>query len=127
MSRAQLSQTDPDQLVELYRDAAIQHGEGTEVGNHIAANNSAELIALIYAEIRHRGSDVQMKLLPLLSDASPAVRLWSASHALEFSPSEGQAALMELSASNKLLGFSAEMTLKEWRAGRLRFPSTDVP
>lgn len=122
MNGRQESKADVVQLVNSYREAAKLHGEATESGDHKAANKAAERIAAIYAELRRRGAAAQAELLPLLAEPALGVRLWAASHALEFSPAEGEVTLKQLSAGGALLGMSADMTLKEWRAGRLRFP-----
>jgi hypothetical protein len=120
MNADKISEVETAELVKAYRQAAKEHSEATEKGEHVHANEAAELIALIYSEVRRRG--VQSKLLPLLFDASLGVQLWSASHALEFSSNDGEAVLRRLSAAGGLVGLDAEMTLKEWRANRLRFP-----
>ena len=122
MKRDQLSTADTMRLVEVYRDAAILHGEATETGDHKTANICADLISEVYADLRQRGASAQRALLPLLTDPASGVRLWSASHALEFVPEEGEAILKKFASGETLLGSSAEMTLNEWRAGRLRFP-----
>lgn len=109
-------------LVSAYRDAAAKHGDATEAGDHGRANEAGEQISRLYSEIRRRGLAAQEQLIDLLSDPSPGVRLWSGSHALEFRSEAGEAALLELIGAGGFLGFSAEMTLREWRAGRLRFP-----
>ena len=41
---------------------------------------------------------------------------------LEFAPEQSEPVLARLAESPGLLGFGAQMTLREWRAGRLRFP-----
>ncbi|MFG0275815.1 MAG: DUF2019 domain-containing protein [Phycisphaerales bacterium] len=106
-----------------YKEAARLHGEFTESGDHKATNKAHDKIATIYAELRHRGEDAQRKLLPLLRDRDPSVRCWAAAHALDFAPHEGAPVLQSL-AQNQcgFLGFGAKMTLREWEAGRLRFP-----
>jgi len=50
------------------------------------------------------------------------VRIWAAAHALEFSPRDGEPVLVAIARLSEPIGFSAEMTLKEWRKGRLEFP-----
>ena len=118
----QTSNTDTIRLLEAYRDAAKRHGEAIESGDHMAAIGSADLISEVYAELRKRGADAQRTLLKLLKDPVAGVRLWSASHALEFSPEEGEPVLHQLVSTGSFLAFTAEITLREWRAGRLQFP-----
>lgn len=122
MKTDQLSTLDVGRLVEAYRDAAKRHGEASEIGDSKSANKAAELVAAIYSELRQRGTEAQKALLPLLADPASGVRLWVGSHALEFSPTDGESCLRKLASSRCLLGLSAEVTLKEWQAGRLRFP-----
>jgi Domain of unknown function (DUF2019) len=110
-------------LVELYRTAAEAHAEAIQRGDHVDANAAADRIAAIYAELKRRGIEHQSKLLALLSDTSAGVRLWSASHALEFAAPLAQETLEQLSRCRNHLGFSARMTLNMWRAGTLQFPS----
>lgn len=122
MKPREISKADIPRLIDAYRDAAKLHGELTESGDPKVANKAAKLVIAVYAELRRRGARAQAALLPLLADPAPGVRLWSASHALEFSPGDGEAVLTQLSSGGQLIGFNAEMTLKEWRAGRLAFP-----
>ena len=75
-----------DELIAAYRDAALTQGEATESGDYKAGNKASELLTAIYAELHRRGDEAQRALLPLLDDAAPGVRLWSASHTLEFAP-----------------------------------------
>jgi hypothetical protein len=106
-------------LVARYQSAARRHGAAT---TSIAANKAADEIAAIYRELRTRSSNATAGLLSLLHDADPSVRGWAAAHALEFAPEQGIPVLQQLAASPGLVGLNAEMTLSEWRAGRLRFP-----
>jgi hypothetical protein len=122
MKRTRLATADVSELVATYRDAASAHGDATEQADYKAANEMAETVAIVYSQLRRRGRQAQEQLLSLLGDPEPGVRLWAASHALEFAPAEGEAALEQLRAIGKLVGLSAETTLREWREGRLRFP-----
>jgi hypothetical protein len=109
-------------LVRRYASAAPAHGRATEAGDSERANGAARSIAAIYSELRRRGIAAQRELLPLLHDLSPGVRAWAGAHALEFAPDVGEQALTVLSQMpGSLVGFSANITLLEWRAGRLRF------
>jgi hypothetical protein len=108
-----------DELVVRYAHAARMHREATLTGDR-PTNAEADLIAAVYRELRRRGGEPA--LLPLLSSPDEGVRCWAAAHAMEFAPEEGEPVLLALAESSGLLAFNAEMTLREWRAGRLRFP-----
>lgn len=122
MVRTNMAGLATEALVEKYAAAAAKHGEAIEAGNPRVANRNADTIAAIYRELRKRGLEAQRQLLPLLTRPEPGIRGWAGAHALEFSPPEGERILTELaSVKASLVGFSAEMTLKQWRLGRLRF------
>jgi hypothetical protein len=110
-------------LISRYALAAAMHGHATEKGDFVAGNQAHETVASVYRELRRRGITAQRVLLPLLVHHEPGVRGWAASHALEFAATEGEAVLIAMSDVPKSkVSFSARMTLREWRAGRPRFP-----
>lgn len=119
MSVEHVEQATTDELVGRYAEAAHRHGEATaEAGR--PANADADEIAAIYRELRRR--DRQRILLPLLDSQDAGVRAWAGAHALEFAPDEGEPVLAQLAEGAGLIAFGAKMTLREWRAGRLKFP-----
>ncbi len=122
MNAKQLKKASLSELVDAYADAARDHGSATESGEYKKANKAADLLAAIYSELRRRGRESQTALLPLLEDDDPRVRLWSASHALEFAPSDGERVLVALIPEGRFLGMDAQKTLEEWRKGTLAFP-----
>lgn len=80
-----------------------------------------DLLVAIDRELRARGLDAQRHLLSLLDDPDPGTRCWAAASVLEFAPDDGERVLTELAkAPNELIGFSAEMTLEQWRAGTFK-------
>jgi hypothetical protein len=118
-----VSDHDLDEIVSRYIEAAAAHGEATERGDSEAANKSADQVASAYKILREHGQKAQHKLLPLLNDPNMGVRLWAGSHALDFAPAEGERVLLSLqNQQSSLLGFSASMTLAQWRQGKLKFP-----
>lgn len=110
------------ELVAAYRSAALSHLAHSSQGAYKKANPQAEIIAACYRELRRRGPQSQAALLILLDDGDSAVRAWAGSHALEFAPGLAEPVLVELEGGKSLAAFSARMTLREWRAGRLVFP-----
>ena len=80
------------------------------------------MVAAVYRELKRRGRGAQRLIRSLLYSPELGLRAWAASHALEFAPDEGVPVLEALSKEPKWLGFSAQMTLKIWRDGKLTFP-----
>jgi hypothetical protein len=109
-----------DELLASYCQAGRAHGQATLDGDLDVANENADRIAAIYRELRRRGAE--SVLLTLLNSRDEGVLAWAAAHALEFAPERGEPALVSLSERPGLIGFEAEITLGEWRSGRLRFP-----
>jgi hypothetical protein len=61
-------------------------------------------------------------IIGLMSDPSPHVRAWAAAHSLQWTPETAQGVLEALRAENVFpYSFDAEMTLEEYRKGRLSF------
>ena len=121
-SRVKVKGESDEALIDTYRIAASVHGRATASGDSRAANRAHKRLAVAYRTLRARGPGSQAKLLSLIRDRDVGVRAWVAAHALEFSPAAGEPVLVELAAEPGLVGFGAKMTLKEWRAGRLKFP-----
>ncbi len=122
MNRSTMKTANIDALVRSYAESAVAHLSASDEGDYNAANRAHDLIAAVYSELRARGREAQERLLSLLGDPRAEVRSWSAAHALEFAPSRGEPVLTELSRAGGAIGMSAEMTLREWRKGSLRFP-----
>ena len=112
-----------EDLLATYAAMASTHGRATEAGDNDAANSAHEELVATYRELRARGADTLRGLLPFLGSRDAGIRLWAAAHSLDFAPGEAEPVLVELAAKPKsLVAFSAEIVLKEWRAGALRFP-----
>lgn len=122
MTLKNLQDASIDSLVKAYAEAAAAHGETYETGDYKKGNREYDILAANYRELRARGHHAQLHLLELLNDSNSHVRGWAASHALEFAPERGEPVLTELARRGGLTGFSAEMTLEEWRKGSLKFP-----
>lgn len=58
----------------------------------------------------------------LLADESPHVRCWVASQLLGLGDDSGLSVLEASAEEGGFRGFSSEMVISEWRAGRLRPP-----
>lgn len=116
------SSVDLEQLIARYAESAAAHRAASESGDYKLANKQYAIIARTHKELLQRGNHGRARLLELLTHESAGVRGWAAAHALEFAPAEAEPVLIELSNAVGTQGMSARMTLREWRAGRLRFP-----
>lgn len=122
MKSSVLSKGTTQDLVALYRAAAVAYGEAQVAANHREANRQYDSIAAIYRELRRRGPDAQRALMPLLTDEDASVACWTAAHAMEFAPDRGAPVLRTLSPRRDFVGLDATMVLQQWEAGALRFP-----
>lgn len=122
MKETEIRSSSLEELIDAYSRSAIAHGRGTEEGDPDKANASFHVMAAVCRELRARGRDAQASLLNLLKSNEIYVRLWAASHCLEFSPKDAEKVLEGLSGGTSVVAFDAEMTLNEWRKGRLKFP-----
>ncbi|HYE72489.1 MAG TPA: hypothetical protein VEF04_04125 [Blastocatellia bacterium] len=110
-------------LLDQYKKAAASHGEATLNGDSEICNQEHDILAAVYRELRSLGPEYQAGLLKLHKDSNPWVRLWAASHTLEFCSERGEAILAELAKNTEgLLQFCAATTLSEWHKGDLQFP-----
>jgi hypothetical protein len=117
------NEEDVASLVKRYTESSAAHGRATEAGDHTAANLAYDALAEVYRQLRRRGADAQRALIPLLEHPDVGVRAWAGAHALEFSPEQGERVLMRLAEiPRSLISLSAEMTLRQWHDGKLRFP-----
>jgi len=122
MKTEELGDASLETLTSNYASAAAAHGLSSTTGDHCQANKEYKTLAEICKELRRRGIDAQKHLLSLLDNKTPYVRLWAASHSLEFSPKSAENVLEHLAKCGGVPGFDAEITLQEWRKGTLKFP-----
>jgi hypothetical protein len=98
--------------------AATKFGETRRVRDFRAGNKFADMLALQGTALRN-SEDGQAALKSLLNHHDEAVRSWAAKDCLFFAPNLAIPVLEDLAKVPGLRSFAAEMTLKEWRAGRL--------
>lgn len=108
-------------LIEKYRTASAKHGRATDDGDARAANREFDILVALRKELRSRGEDGWQSLRRLLHDLEPGTRYWAATFLLEFAPHEAERVLVELASIPKsLVGFSAEIALKQWKDGTFK-------
>jgi hypothetical protein len=111
-----------DMLNEICRfaNACIEKGkfeaDGDEKNGNICYKRIHELYWLLKSENRLD------ELSVLLEHKNPYVRLWASAYTLQIDSASAEKVLEELTLIKKdMVGFTAEITLQEWRSGRLRW------
>lgn len=121
MTEAELAALPLTDLLRVYREAALTHAAASMSGRHRVANRAFDSLGMLRREISSRGASGQEGLRALLEDEENGVRVWAATHCLPFAAHEAEAVLKEVAAHAKgSVGLSAEVTLSEWKAGRLQ-------
>jgi hypothetical protein len=112
-----------EELVARYVSAAEKHGKATERGDASSANRAYDQGMEALRELRAMPDRGEAVLLDLTNHQSDWVRVIASTDLLPLNESQAQATLEKLAnSSNAIVGFDAEMVLKEWRAGRLKVP-----
>ncbi len=102
----------------LFCLAANAHAEAAETGNYRASKKAHQQLI---AALRWLEDNQATHLLgPLLTAAEIGARLWAASYLLHQRYALAEETLNTLATRPDIHGFGAAMTLREWRAGRLK-------
>lgn len=109
-----------DQIVDEYRDAALQYAEATEAGDFTRANPAVDRIVQSVRALDLLGSDARLRLQKLLGDANLHVVVWAATHLLKCDPVGAEEKLVEVSTGRTMASITARSILYEWRSGTLR-------
>jgi hypothetical protein len=109
-------------LVQEYVEAARRRGEALEVGDSDRANREYDELTAIYRELKRRGRGAFGGLMAFAQDRDPNVRTAVGWALLELFPEKAKAILKEVATLPGLPGFSADMTLRQWEEGQLKFP-----
>lgn len=109
-----------EQAVKQFREAAIAKADGAEPAETDHALH--ELMAVAWKFLEKQGATGREAFSSLLMDESPYVRLWVAAQLLSEGKGEAAQTVEAEVSSGGLRGFTAEMILEEWEAGRLGSP-----
>ena len=106
-----------EQALELYEKNSEWHGIGSNEGNRNMCNLAYSNLRTCYYYLKERNMVNLLEILLQHEDCS--VRLWSA-YALLPVTKEAKEVIEKISKKNTIIGFDAEMTLIEWKKGRLK-------
>lgn len=117
MKQAVLISASNEELVKRFEKAAITH---QELRSAREANRAFHEAVAVARELKRRGGEALELFLALLQSRNPAIRMGAAGLLLPTLPEQAEPVLEQLANQPRLLGFSANMTLREWKAGRLK-------
>ncbi len=104
-----------------FERAALAWAEADRRSDSKRANkiHDRELVPALTASVA--AGEVEIgRVSDLMDHPDPGVALWAATFALRYFPGRAERVMRRLSEDPSLsIGFSAEVTLKEWKAGRL--------
>jgi hypothetical protein len=101
-------------------DAARKHGLATREGDPSVANRAHDDLVTALQELRRTPDRGVAFLSDQLSNADASVVTWAALYLLPSKEKEASEALQRVAAQGlPRVSFGADMTLQEWRAGRL--------
>ena len=105
------------ELLARYRAAAM----GTDDSDTKRQHRCADTVHACYKALRQT-EDGRKGLAGLMSDPSPSVRVWAASHSLAWAPATARATLESIRTSGVFPhAFDADITLEEFDKGTLSF------
>ncbi len=122
MAKIDLNSSSVSEIIAAYERGVKSNGLAIINRDGDAANAAYDFVWLCSKELKKRGIDAQRKLLSLLENDGPQVRLCAAKDALGFAPELGQQELERISNLSLLWSIDAKLILEEWKAGRLKFP-----
>ena len=111
-----------DDAIAEYSALASAHGRATDEGDSKKANQSHDKLMHALRDLDNASPDGRLVLRRLYSHSDPWVRGWAATHLLHRDPDGAEVVLAEISKLRGFVGLDAEVTLEEWRAGRLEIP-----
>ena len=123
-TRAQVKKPSTEELVEKTKVFSSGRWRAIYAGKPREGNRMYDLLVTIRSELGSRGPEACNQLLKLLEDPDQGTRCWVAASVLDFAPEAAERVLMEIAATpdNGLVGFSAERTLEQWKAGTFHPP-----
>jgi uncharacterized protein DUF2019 len=123
MKKAQIKKLPTEELIEKTRILSAERWPAIHAGKPGEANRMYDLLVAIRQELKSRGIEAERQMLKLLDDPDPGTRCWVAGSVLAFAPAEGERVLTDIAAHvDGLVGFSAERTLEQWKAGTFNPP-----
>ena len=118
-----MNKNEAEKLIEQYTIDVIGHSDGTYSGDCNKTNRHYHKLAKIFKTVKANRDVFEPILIKLLGSQDYRILSWVAPHCLVLRIEEKQAinVLVELANNEEIgiLGFNAEMVLKQWEKGEL--------
>lgn len=111
---------DIDSALSIFRFAAANQAEATEVGDYVKGNKAYNQIIKILKFLKD--NDKLNELDTLLHDSNVGVRMFTAYGLLNVSPERAVPILEEIAHRNDIHSLTASTTLEQWYQKCLVFP-----
>ena len=113
---------DVQSAMERYTGAAEVNSSASFAGDAARSNAAYDEMIEALHELDRLANGDRSPLLSLLSHRSEGVRLAAATHLLKTHTKEAVRCLKRLASGKGMVAFEAQITLSEWKAGRLDVP-----
>ena len=100
--------------------SAEEHGRYTLIGDASKTNAACRRMRKASQVLRATEDNGETAFYPLLRHPDPAVKTWAAYYLLSIKPDDAKRTLEAVASGTDLIAFGAEVTLREWIAGRLQ-------
>lgn len=108
-----------DARVEKFREVAEKRWKYLDEGNSKEGNKCFDELLEIAKELRSENKLLELE--QLLNDPSEGVKFEASSKLLTVNSKKAEKAMTEITKKKGSLPFTAKMTLKQWKAGNLKF------
>jgi hypothetical protein len=108
-------------VIDHYIEAAIKYGDGINIGDGKLSDNGFDEVQRLFIDIKSFEDEGLERIAGLLQHKNESVRLWAATHLLNYPRFDSMAILNALQASTSILGLTAKITIDLWEKGELKY------
>ncbi len=111
-----------EKAIRQYIEGAIAHRIATENGDYETANLHHDLVIAALSDLRKMADSGLAALTSALQHEDPGVRLWAATHLLEYRRESAESEIRKLGERRDYVGMDARTVMREWEQGTLKLP-----
>ena len=111
---------DENDIINKYIDTFFAMGKASEAGDYRKNNRLYKIMQSYYEQLKELGAESVLKLKSYLQHEDDQLKCRVARDLLPYDEEAAVRVLTNLTKNSVAAGFSAELILKEWKAGRLK-------